>query len=62
MINKIVNLDASKSCQGTDLSTKIIKENTDIFIDFVHPAISASINKNDFPSFFEAKLMDVTCF
>ena len=31
--------------------------NADIFEHFIHPAISASINKNEFPSFL--KLADV---
>ena len=41
----------------TDVPTKIIKENADIFADFIDPAINASINKNEFPSFL--KLADV---
>ena len=57
ILNEIVNLDASKSCQDRDVPTKIIKENADIFADFIHPAINASINKKEFPSFL--KLVDV---
>ena len=57
ILNEIVNLDASKSCQDRDVPTKIIKENADIFPDFIHPAINASINKKEFPSFL--KLVDV---
>ena len=57
IFNEIVNLDALKSCQDTDVPTKIIKENAAIFADFIHPAINASINKNMFPSFL--KLADV---
>ena len=57
ILNDIVNLDASKSCQDTDVPTKIIKGNADIFADFIHPAINTTINKNDFPSFL--KLADV---
>ena len=57
ILNEIVNLDASKSWQVTDVPTKIIKENADIFADFIHPAIDASINKNEFPSFL--KLADM---
>ena len=51
MRHEIVNLDASKLCQDTDVPTKIIKESADIFADFIHPAINAIINKNEFPSF-----------
>ena len=57
ILNEIVNLDASKSCQDTDVGTKIIKENADIFADFIHPVINTTINKNQFPSFL--KLADV---
>ena len=46
-------LDASKACINTDVTTKIIKENADIFTDFVHPLINASINNGDFPSFLK---------
>ena len=51
ILQEIVCLDASKACQDTDVPTKIIKENADIFTDFIHPSINASINNGDFPSF-----------
>ena len=51
ILHEIVNLDSSKSCQDTDVPTKIIKENADIFADFIHPAINATFNKNEFPFF-----------
>ena len=54
MRHEIVNLDASKSCQDTDVLTKIIKENADIFADFIHPEINA-------PFYFKARGCD-TCF
>ena len=57
ILNEIVNLDASKSCQDTDVPTKIIKESADIFADFFHPAINTTINKKEFPSLL--KLADV---
>ena len=53
ILQEIVCLDASKACQDTDLPTKIIKENADIFTDFIHPSINASINNGDFPSFLK---------
>ena len=37
----------------TNISTKIIKENANILIDFIHPAINASVNKNEFPFFLK---------
>ena len=55
--NEIVNLDASKSCQDTDVPTKTLKENVDIFEDFIQPTINTTINKNEFPSVL--KLADV---
>ena len=51
ILHEIVNLDASKSCQDTDVPTIIIKENADIFADFIHPAINTTINKSEFPFF-----------
>ena len=33
ILHEIVNLDAPKSCQDTDVPTKIIKENADIFAE-----------------------------
>ena len=44
ILNEIVNLDALKSCQDTDVPTKIIKQNADVFADFIHPAVNASTN------------------
>ena len=53
IFEEIACLDASKACQHTDVTTKIIKENADIFTDFFHPSINASINNGDFPSFLK---------
>ena len=50
---EILCLDASKACQDTDVPTKLIKENVDIFTDLVHPSVNASINNGDFPSFLK---------
>ena len=36
IIKEIQNLDASKACQDTDVPTKIIKNNSDIFYDFIY--------------------------
>ena len=57
ILHEIVNLDASKSCRHTEVPTKIIRENADIFADFIRAAINTTINKNEFPSFL--KLADV---
>ena len=40
-----------KACQDTDVPTEIIKQNADIFTDFTHPSINASINNGDFHHF-----------
>ena len=53
IIQEIVCLDASKVCQDANVPTKIIKENADIFTDFIHPSINASISNGDFPSFLK---------
>ena len=51
ILHEIVNLDASKSCQDTDVPTIIIKENADILADFIHPTINTTVNKSEFPFF-----------
>ena len=48
IFQEIACLDASRVFQDTDVPTKIIKENADIFTDLVHPSINASINNGDF--------------
>ena len=58
ILDQIVNLE---SCQDTDVLTEIVKENADIFPDFIPPAINVSINKNELLSFFKACGCD-TCF
>ena len=53
IFQEMICLDASKTFQDTNVPTKIIKENTDIFIDFVYRSINASINNADFLSFLK---------
>ena len=50
ILNNVFNLYASKSCEDTDVPTKTIKENANICTYFTHPAINASIIKNNFSS------------
>ena len=57
ILNDNINLDVSKFFQDTDVPRRTIKENADIFADFIHPAIDTTINKNEFASFL--KLADV---
>ena len=37
ILKEILNLDASKACQDTDVPTRVFKENLDIFADLLHP-------------------------
>ena len=53
IFQEIACLGASAACQDTNVPTKITKENADIFTDFVHPSINASINDDDLPSFLK---------
>jgi hypothetical protein len=46
---EIVNLDISKSSQDTDIPTKIIKENIDIFTDYIYPSFNECIETSVFP-------------
>ena len=50
ILKEILNLDAWKACQDTDVPTKIIKENADIFPDFLHTSFNEFVKKSEFPS------------
>ena len=47
---KILNLDVKKACQDTDIPTKIIKENCDIFADFIFQNFNNGIASSVFPT------------
>ena len=53
IFQEIVYLDPSKAFQDTDVPTKIIKNNADIFTDFGYPPINASVNNGNCPSFLK---------
>ena len=53
ILNEISSLDLTKACQKSDISTKIIKENADIFSQVPHLSFNASVNKGIFPSVFK---------
>ena len=57
-LKEILNLDASKACQDSDIPSRIIKENADIFTDFLHSSFNNSIYQSKFPSVF--KLANIT--
>ena len=58
ILKEILNLDASRVCQDSDIPTRIIKENTDIFTDILHSRFNNSIYQSEFPSIF--KLANIT--
>ena len=54
---EIYNLNSNKASQHSDIPTKIIKSNSDIFSDFLYVSINSSI-KSLFPSCL--KTADIT--
>ena len=55
---EILKLDKTKALQKTDIPTRIIMENIDIFADFLCTSINSAIKSSSFPS--SLKLADVT--
>ena len=49
ILKEILNVDASKACQDTEVPTKILKENADI-ADFLHSSFNEFVKKSEFPS------------
>ena len=46
-INKeILNLDSAKVCQESDLPTKIIKANSDIFTEVIHKEFNKGLRQS----------------
>ena len=58
ILKEILNLDASKACQDSDIPSRIIKENADIFTDILHSSFNNSIYQSEFPSIL--KLANIT--
>ena len=51
ILKEILSLDTTKACQDNDIPTKILKENADIFSDFLFANYNASVVKTSkFPS------------
>ena len=50
ILKEIENLKANKATQNTDISTKLIKENSEIFADFIFENLNDSISQSVFPS------------
>ena len=55
---EILKLGKTKASQKTDIPTRIIKENIDIFANFLCASINRTINSSSFPS--SLRLADVT--
>ena len=55
---EILNLDSSKASQESDLPTKIIKANSDIFTEVIHKELSRGLEVGNFPC--AMKLTNVT--
>ena len=55
---EILKLDKIKSSPKTDIPTRIIKKNIDIFLGFLCTSINGAIKSAHFPSFL--KLAEVT--
>ena len=58
VIKKIKNLDASKASQEDDIPTKMIKENSDIFSNFIYQSFNNMIDACIFPT--SLKLANIT--
>ena len=50
ILKEILILDTSEACQDTDVPAKILKENADIFADFLHTSFKEFVKKLEFPS------------
>ena len=55
---EVLNLDSSKACQESDLPTKIIKANSDIFTEVIHKEFNRGLEVGNFPC--TMKLANVT--
>ena len=55
---KFFKLDKTKASQKINILTRIIKENSDIFVDFLCKSINSAIKSSSFPS--SLKLAEVT--
>ena len=50
ILKKILNLETSKTCQDTDVSTKTIQENVIILVDVLLSSFNNSVEKSKFHS------------
>ena len=52
-MNFISELDSSKASQEDDIPTKLIKENAEIFADFLLSSVNNCFNNGDFPNYLK---------
>ena len=57
-MKKVKILDTTKAPQQSDIPTKILKQNSDYFVEYLYENINQHISKSIFPS--DLKLADVT--
>ena len=60
VLKEIGNLDTTKSSQVADISTKIIKQNLDIFASFICKTFNNMVDSSTFPAAFKFKLAHIT--
>ena len=58
ILNEITQLNSSKAGESTDIPTKIIKQNSNIFADFILTSFNQSVANSIFPS--SLKNADIT--
>ena len=58
ILKEVLNLDAWKACQDSDIPSRIIKKNADLWIEFLHSSFNNLICQYESPSIF--KLANIT--
>ena len=53
ILNKIKNFQVNKATQNSDIPTKLIKNNSDLFVDFIFNNLNDSIAQSEFPGTFK---------
>jgi hypothetical protein len=53
VLKEIRRLDSAKACQDTDVPSKVIKDNAELFTDFLHPCINECFESSLFPAFLK---------
>ena len=60
-IKEINNLKTNKATQITDITTKLIKENSDVFGDFISENFNSSVFYSIFPSPMKNAIITAVC-